>query len=85
MAANRLTIIGITSANTIYESIDGYPFVEKSELKNLDFDFIIVAAKQGVLPDIYFEARNLGISRYKFIRANVFALPHFTIDRYMKL
>lgn len=85
VAANRLTIMGITSANTIYKSIDGYPFIEKSELKNIDFDFIIVAAKQEVLPDIYFEAENLGISRSKFIRADIFSLPHFTIDRYMKL
>lgn len=85
VTANRLTIVGITSANTIYESIDGYPFIEKSELKEIDYDFIIVAANQSVLPDIYFEAKNLGISRSKFIRADVFSLSHFTIDRYMKL
>ena len=82
--AGRLEIIGITSANTIYKSIDGYPFIEKEDLKNIDYDFIIVAVKND-LPDIYHEGELLGINRSKFIRADVFSIINFNIDKYMKL
>lgn len=81
----RLTIIGYTGSNSIYKSIDGYPFIEKDELIGLDFDIIIVAAQDKVLPDIYHEAEALQIERSKFVRASVFSIPDFDMEKYMQL
>lgn len=83
--AGALEIIGITSSNTIYKSIDKYSFIEKQNLKDIDYNFIIAAVAPSTLPDIYHEGELLGIDRSKFIRADVFSIPNFSIERYMKL
>lgn len=81
----RIEIIGFTGSNTIVHSIDGYRFIQKKDLCNTSFDYIIAAVLQDSYPDICNEAKGYGISREQFIRADVFGLYGFNFERYLKL
>ena len=44
----QISVVGVTSDDkSITASIDGYPFVRKSDIRSLDFDYCIVAVKDG--------------------------------------
>ena len=35
-------VVGITSNDDIYTSVDGYPFIPKGKLQEIEFDYILV-------------------------------------------
>lgn len=63
--ANRIEVVGITSRDENISEVDGYRFLMKSEIKNLNIDFIVVAAIS--FEAIFHEALELGIPKNKII------------------
>lgn len=82
---NRIEIVGFIGSDTTKSSVDGYPFIEKERIREIEFDYIIAAVTEHALIDIYHEAVQYGISRDKFIRADVLVLPGFDFAKYIKL
>lgn len=80
----EIEIVGITSNDLYYSELDGIKFYQKNELDRVDFDYIIVTAK-NVFDDICDEGITSGIEKEKFIPANVLFLPGFSFDRYIQL
>lgn len=81
----KMSILGFTGNDTIYRSIDGIGFIPLNEMHNIDYDFMIIAVADHNRADVYHQAELLGIERGKLIRADVFSLPYFDLQRYMKL
>lgn len=63
---------------------DGYAVIGKEDLKNVEFDYLIIAAKDSY-KEILAEAIAMGISRKKIIDARVLQIPNFDLSRYASL
>lgn len=63
---------------------DGYVIIGKEDLKNVEFDYLIIAAKDSY-KEILAEAIAMGISRKKIIDARVLQIPNFDLSRYASL
>lgn len=78
-------IIGVTSNEDFYISIDGYPFIKKEMLKEINFNYIIVTMDdyQSALK----EAEILFGSQIqeKMIVGKVLQHPRFNFDKYIKI
>ena len=65
--------------------IDGIPIIAKEDLKNLDYDLILVAWQNASLVPILKEAESLGIDEDKIVLDSVVCVPNFTLEKYNKL
>lgn len=78
-------IVGVTSNDNFYTSVDGYPFIPKEKLRDIDFDYIIVTNNDycGVVS----EAETLCGSqvREKMIAGRVLQHPNFDFGQYIKI
>lgn len=81
----KMSILGFTGNDTVYQAIDGIDFIPLNEIYNINYDFVIVAVADYNRADVYHQAEILGIDRGKLIRADVFATPYFDLQRYMRL
>ena len=81
---NEIEIIGITSNDNYYDSLDGIKFYRKNELDCVDYDYIIVTAKK-VFSEICDEGIILGIGKDKFISSNILYIPGFSFKKYIRL
>ena len=81
----HLKIIGVVGNDLEYRKFYGYTYYPKSEVKNLEFDLVIVCSSDNSLPSIYKEGSSLGIPRDKFLRGSVFSLINFDLIKYMLL
>ena len=80
----QVSVVGVTSNDKdITVSIDGYPFVQKENIKYLNFDYCIVAVANMSL--IINEAENLGIEKSKLIPIRVLSIPNIDFNEYIKL
>lgn len=81
----EVSIVGFTGSNTVIKTVDKYPFFNKEELRNIDYDFVIAAVSSASFDHIVEEGRLLGIPREKFIKATVFSLPGFDFNKYIRI
>ncbi len=74
--------------------LNGIPAITKEDLKNLDFDLILVTgadtpvlitSAQSNFVKILKEAKTLGIDENKIILDRVVCVPNFTLEKYKKL
>ncbi len=79
-----IEVVGVTSNLPIYERLDGYRFISKTQLLNVEFDLLIIASVEK-FSEIRQEATSLGIEVEKIMNIKVFALPEFLIDKYKSL
>lgn len=63
---------------------DGFSVVVKEDLKQIDFDYIIITSSK-YFKDIKLEALELGIDSRKIINGEIFNIPLFDFERYAKL
>lgn len=78
-------IVGVTSNDSFYASVDGYPFIHKEKLEDTDFDYIIVTSDD--YSDVVSEAETLCGSqvREKMIAGRVLQHPHFNFEQYIRI
>ncbi len=82
IAKNNIEIIAVTSNDKMIRSIDGFSFVTKTDIKNIEFDYVIVACNPIVAKK---ESIILGISSSKLIDIELFGLPGFDFKEYIAL
>lgn len=76
-------IIGITSNDSYYDSIDGYSFVKKEDIKSVKFDWILLCAKDEI--SVRKDIISLGIDENKVLSARVLSIPYFDFGKYISL
>lgn len=80
-----LEVAGISSEDTIYKSVWGYPFVPEQEISDLQADIVIVLAPAELLPQAYARLSSAGIARGQCLRGEVLSIPGFDLEQYMLL
>lgn len=82
---NEIDVVGITSEDKYFRSLDGYPYISKKELIGTDYDYIIVTP-QRLFNEIVAEgSEKYGISDELFINAKSFEVPYFSMDKLVQL
>lgn len=66
------------------ECRDGFPVFQKENVKNLDFDYVIISSS-SYLKQIQAEIINLGIARNRIINGQIFKKPLFDFKMYSQL
>lgn len=82
---NKFKIIGVTSKNIIYSEIMGYECIDKKDVMNKEFDFVIIMVKDNVYNEIFNEALELGIARECIFSYRVLKHYNFDLNKYMEL
>lgn len=79
----KLTVQAVTSNEKNISTVDGYRFVSKDKICNVEYDYCVAAVKdfQSVLK----EAPFLGIETQKCIPIKVFSIPFFDLAKYIKI
>jgi uncharacterized protein (DUF1919 family) len=80
----QISVIGITSEQSYYESLFGYPFIEKSNIDIKSFDILIVMARKS-FPEIQKEVARMGIEDERIVPVRVMAMPGFEFDKYEQI
>lgn len=75
-------VIGVTSDDKFYTTLDGYPFIPKKDLK-WNFDYIIATPKD--FHSVMAEVEILGGDTKKLIAGKVLQIPDFNFAQYIKL
>lgn len=75
-------VVGITSDEYFYSSVDGYRFIRKEDLYKESFEYILVTNKN--YQEVFKEIANRRI-RCSVIRADVLLHPDFDWKRYLKI
>ncbi len=78
-------VIGVTSNDTYYSYLDGYQFIPKKDLMNVEYDWIIICASKEKTRDIRKEAIAMNISEDILFPAHILLVPNFDFDKYIKL
>lgn len=77
-------IVGITSNDAnMKNTVDGYCFVGKSELKSVKFDFCFVATAE--FEGVKQEADSYGIDANKLIPVRILSIPYLSFEKYVLL
>lgn len=79
-----IRVVGITGSEAFYARLDGYKMFKISDIKNIVFDYILVASDK-YFSGIYKEAVNLGIKEDQILPVRIFQLPGFDFEKYVKL
>ena len=80
----QISIVGVTSNDKdIHSSIDNYPFIKKSSILSIDFDYCIVALAN--MSSIVSEAEELGIEKSQLIPIRIFSIPDLNFNEYIKM
>ncbi|MDF2484248.1 MAG: hypothetical protein K0R46_416 [Herbinix sp.] len=80
----HLNIVAVTSNDILLSKLDHFDFINKKEIPNTSYDYIIVASDKH-FPEIVVEADELGVPQGKVINARVFSLPYFDFCKYISL
>ncbi len=85
LKGNLEVVALVTTKDRRYgETRDGYPLVRKKELRDLEYDFIIVLNTEHIKA-IMEDIDALGIDRRKVIDGKIFRMPMFDFKRYISL
>jgi uncharacterized protein (DUF1919 family) len=82
----QLEVVGITARDLpSYKKFDGYELVEREDICNVEYDYIIVLSNK-YFNDIVINAMDsYHISRNKFINGEVLFIPNLNFDKYIRL
>ena len=78
-AQGNCEVIGISSEDKYFSTLDGYKFIPEEKLSDVEFDYIFVTNKQKFI-------RNVG-SKFeeKAIPIEVLDIPNFNFNRWLKI
>lgn len=81
----QFSVVGVTSNDTYFHTLDGYPMIPKEKLTDADWDWILVCASDRVVPEIRKEAVSLGISEDVILSSHILSIPGFDFEKYTQL
>ncbi|PJJ31142.1 DUF1919 domain-containing protein [Lacrimispora celerecrescens] len=82
---NEIEIVAATAKGySFIDRIDGYPLIEKKQIRGIIFDYLIIMSKKGE-KEIINEALELGIPREKILPYKILDIPCFDFYEYIKL
>lgn len=81
----QFSVAGVTSNDNYYHTLDGYSFIQKENIMNIDWDWILVCANDNTIHSIREEAISMGISEDVVFSAHIMLLPGFDFEKYVKL
>lgn len=80
----ELQVIGVTAKEQLYRKIDGYQFIAKEDIVNIEYDLLIIASDNFFI-DIKNEAILLQVPEEKIVNARIFTRCDLEIDKYILL
>ena len=81
-----ITVYGVTSNDSLYDTLGGYRFIHKKCIDYRNFDAVIIMSTQKNLTDeIITEAQARGIPNERIIPCRVLLLYGFNIKKYLKI
>lgn len=80
----NIEIVGVTSNLSIYEQVDGFKYIPKEALADMDFDLLIVGST-GNFQAIRQDAILTGIDDRKIVNIKIFALPELDLNKYLAI
>ena len=80
----NIEVCGVTSREEHLQVIGNYKFLSKAELEKVSFDYVVVAAAK-FFDEICREALDSGIERERIIHPDVFMIPYFDFERYIRV
>lgn len=81
----QFSVVGVTSNDAYYNTLDGYPFVPKERLMDTDWDWVMICATNKLVPEIRKEAVTLGISEDVILSSHILSIPGFHFEKYIGL
>lgn len=78
-------VVGVTSNTAIYNEIRGYQYIYKSDLKNVNFDIVVIMAYETLFKEIYSEVQSLGIPQERIFKYDILCHPDLNIEKYIML
>jgi len=80
----NIEVVAVVSNETYFTKIDGYNVIKKTDIKNYDYDYIIIASINKY-NEIVNEALSIGIVREKLLNVTIFNVYNFDFKRYIHL
>ena len=82
---NHFEVVGVTSNMTYCTEMYGIKVLKKTELKEIDFDVVIIMTEKKVFKEILRDVLELGIKEENILSYKVLSLPDFDMERYIDL
>ena len=82
--SGSIKIIGVTDQNSLYTKLDGYSFINISEIDINMIDYVVVTSDRDFV-EISMEAKRIGFVEESIISASVFSIPGFCFKNYVEL
>ena len=79
--SGSIKIIGVTDQNSLYTKLDGYSFINISEIDINMIDYVVVTSDRYFV-EISMEAKRIGFVEESIISASVFSIPGFCFKNY---
>jgi uncharacterized protein (DUF1919 family) len=79
----RIHVVACISNDDYINNIDTYPMVSKQNIKDIEFDYCIVAMKN--FQEAIKESKSLGIAEECLIPVRVFSVPFFDFEDYINI
>ncbi len=80
----NIEVKGVISNDKYFKKIDGYSRLEKGDIKNIVYDYILVASINK-FAEIVDEAFSLEIERKRLLKITIFQLSNFDFKRYIEI
>lgn len=84
IAKGNMEVKALISKDKYAKSLDGWEIIDKEEIHNFDFDYIIVFNELRFC-EIVREAKELGVKEEKIINGKIFKIPYFDFVKYCRL
>lgn len=84
IAKGNMEVKALISKDKYAKSLDGWEIIDKEEIHNFDFDYIIVFNELRFC-EIVREAKELGVKEEKIINGKIFKIPYFDFVKYCGL
>lgn len=81
----QFSVVGITSNDNYFTFLDRYKFIQKKDLANIEYDWIIACASKDVIENIRKQAIFLNITEDIILSAHILQFPDFDFEKYIKL
>ena len=65
--------------------VDGYTFVKKTDLKKVEFDYIIICSDDYFFEIMKDASEECEVSREKILSYKIMSIPYFSFDKYIEL
>lgn len=83
---NHFEVLGVTAKSSAYSQVAGYRYISRSEIANVEFDFIIVFAYVSeILDAILKDIANADICADIVFTYNILKNPFFDIEKLLLL